>query len=315
MNINPNFFAEWMQRQGHKVIRTQSSYWYDAAPHVLQAFPYHWLIQPSTEELSGLLHHNGIVALRYSTPVANPVGMISYHVVLNPPYNLELLRAQARNGVKKGMSCFQVENISLDRLADEGWILQHDTLERQERTGSMSRSEWQRTCLSAKGLPGFEAWGALSANGELAGALLTCQIDDTCYVPYALSHRNFLRDHVNNVLFFVVCCNLLSRAGITGIFFCLHSLDAPESVDEFKFRMSFTAKPVRQRVVFHPFLSKITNQTTHSLLVRSVKKFPGSRLLAKGEGMLRFYIKGKQPLQDQDWPECLESYKTNLLEL
>ena len=309
LTMDADTFAIWMQRQGYRVYRTPSSYWYNAGPRVLQAFPYHWLIRPTREELDELMWKNGIAALRYSTPLDAPAGMVSYHVVLNHPYNLEMLRAQARNGVKKGMSVFSVEPISFKRLAEEGWILQRDTLERQDRLGSMKQEEWQRICLAADGLPGFEAWAALSSAGELAGALLTCRVGDTASVPYALSHSRFLRDHVNNVLFYVVNCALLSRPGINSIFFCLHSLDAPESVDEFKFRMSLIPRPVRQVVVFHPMLAPFAGKGTHSLLQKMVKRYPGSRLLAKGEGMLRFRMSGMLPLEDQEWPGCLKEYR------
>ena len=72
------------------------------------------------------------------------------------PYNLELLRPQARNGVRRGLSRFQVDRITPENLAEEGWIRQRDTLERQGCVKSMSQAEWQRICLAAEGLPGFE---------------------------------------------------------------------------------------------------------------------------------------------------------------
>ena len=37
--MNSETFAEWLRRQGHRVYRTASSYWYEAGPRVLQAFP------------------------------------------------------------------------------------------------------------------------------------------------------------------------------------------------------------------------------------------------------------------------------------
>ena len=302
--MNAEIFAEWLSRQGHKVIRTASSYWYDAGPRVLQAFPYHWLIEPSNKEVRDLMLGRGIAALRYSTPLAASSGAISYHVVLRSPYHLEVLRAQARNGVRRGLSCFRVERIAFERLAEEGWILQRDTLERQGRIKSMSCSAWQRICRSAVGLPGFEAWGA-TFEGQLAASLLTTRIDDTFYVPYAQSHSNFLRRHVNNALFYTVSCDLLAQPGVTGIFFGLHSLDAPESIDEFKFRMGFAAKSVRQRVVFHPLLEPFSTATVHRVLVRSCARFPGNPMLSKAEGMLRFRLLGQRPLDDQAWPACL----------
>ena len=138
--MNAETFAEWMRRQGHRVFRSPSSYWYDAGPRVLQAFPYHWLITPAPSETRGLMLRNGIIALRYSTPLDFPQGMVSYHVVLERPYELEMLKPQARNGVKCGLEHFRVEQISFERLATEGWDLQKDTLVRQDRLRSMTRT-------------------------------------------------------------------------------------------------------------------------------------------------------------------------------
>ena len=80
--MNADTFAEWLRRQGHRVVRTPSSYWYDAGPRVFQAFPYHWLIEPSNREVRNLMLERGIAALRYSTPLTASSGAVSYQVVL-----------------------------------------------------------------------------------------------------------------------------------------------------------------------------------------------------------------------------------------
>jgi hypothetical protein len=68
------------------------------------------------------------------------------------------------------------------------------------------------------------------------------------------------------------------------------SLDAPASVDEFKFRMGYELKPVRQCVAFHPYVSPIVNSFTHSAVRFLVKSMPMNRLLSKAEGMMRIYL-------------------------
>jgi hypothetical protein len=303
--LNVETFSEWLRLLGHHIYRTPSSYWYDAGPRVLQAFPYHWLIRPEPKELQRLIVGHNILAVRFSCPLDSSEGMASYHVVLDDPdYCLEKLKSQARNGVRRGLDNCQVERISLERLADEGWNLQQDTLDRQNRLKSMTESEWKKICLAARGLPGFEAWGAM-VSGELAATILVCQIDDECYVPYAQSHRKFLAMHVNNALFYTASRDMLTRKGVSGIFFSLHSLDAPESVNEFKFRMNLKARPVRQRVVFHPILVPIAGQFTHKMVVNQIQKHPDNPFLAKVEGMLRFYLNGKLPLDQQEWPDCV----------
>ena len=302
--MNAEVFAEWLRRQGHRVFRTTSSYWYDAGPRVLQAFPFHWLITPDEKEIRDLMLEHGIAALRYSTPLEFPNGIVSYHVVLKRPYKFEMLRSQARNGVKRGLENFKVEQISFERLATEGWVLQQDTLMRQDRLRSMTKQEWERLCRSAEGLPGFETWAAIS-NNELAGAVIICRIDDVFNVPYAMSHSRFLAGHVNNAVFLTVSCEMLKRDGVNSIFFTVQSLDAPANVDEFKFRMGFEPKAVRQRVDFHPFLNPFANPTLHNLSKKLLQHDPSNPTLAKAEGMLRFHVKGRHRITEQEWPKCL----------
>lgn len=309
--MNIDNFSIWLRRQGHTVYHTESSYWYNAGPATLQAFPFSWLIQPSDSELRKLMLTKGIMSLRYSTPLEALEGKASYHIELTRPYTLDMLKSQARNGVKKGQACFQVEKIPFTRLADEGWQLQQDTLERQDRLGSMKEETWRRICLAADGLPGFEAWAAI-ADGEVAGALFTARIDDVFFVPYALSRTKYLREHVNNVLFFHTCSNILSNPEVSKIFFTVQSLDAPESVDEFKLRMSLTAKPVRQRVVLHPLLTPLATTPGYDLIKRLNMRYPASNTIAKAEGMLRFHRLGKQPINEQVWPECVAPLKTQI---
>jgi hypothetical protein len=310
--MNADIFAEWLRRQGHQVFRTASSYWYDAGPRVFQAFPYHWLISPSQEEIDGLLKTHKAVSVRYSTLLNSSVGKVSYHIILHNPYNMDMLKSQSRNGVKRGLNRSRVEQISFERLAKEGWNLQRDTLDRQNRLRSMTQAEWERICRSAADLPGFEAWAAV-VDGELAAALIICQIENTWSVPYALSHRKFLNDHVNNALFYSVSSNLLARDGVEGIFFTVQSLDAPPTVDDFKLRMGLIARPVRQRVDFHPWLRPLATPTTHKLFSHLLERDSGNPMIAKTEGMLRFYLEGKQPLTYQHWPECLAPRKDEML--
>jgi hypothetical protein len=311
--MNADIFAEWLRRQKYRVVRTPSSYWCEASPRVYQAFPYHWVIDPSEEELLELIRGNGAIGLRYSTPVAAAVGMLSYHVVWEgSPYDLDLLPRQARQNIRKGLAYAEVEPISLSRLATEGWRLREQTLLRQGRSGAEDQTWWYRLCQSAEGLPGFEAWGAIH-DGELVASLLTFRCDDYCLFPHQQSADQALRQGVNNSLFYIVTRSLLDQPGVATIFLSLQSLDAPESVDQFKFRMGYQARPVRQRVVFHPWLTPVLNPKTHALINRLAHWRPDDPRLSKVEGMIRFHLAGKRPPDKQEWPACLAEHRETLL--
>jgi hypothetical protein len=140
---------------------------------------------------------------------------------------------------------------------------------------------------------------------ELGAAALTFQMDDYGYILYQQSHRQYLSAKVNNALCFELTRNLKGIPGVKVIHYGLHSLDAPGSVDEFKFRMGYRAKPVRQRVVFHPLLQPLVNPASHRVVRKFLRLVPGNSALAKAEGLMRFYLEGRRPLQDQKPPAAI----------
>jgi hypothetical protein len=309
--MSSEIFAEWLCRLGHKIVITDSSFWVEIGPRIFQAFPYHQVIMPSQDELDILLTRHSAVGLRYSAPWNAPYGVASYHVTFTDhQYPLGFLHKKARHDVRRGIAASEIAPISFDRLASDGWVLRAETFRRQGRTGAETYEEWQRICQSAKGLHGFEAWGA-NVNGHLAASLIAFTSGDCCSILYQQSRTEYLPLGINNALTFVFTNEILKRPGQSYIFYGLHSLDAPPSVDQFKFRMGYTARPVKQRVVFHPSVRPLVNCATHAILRVGLLIQPGNTTLSKAEGMLRFYLQGRLPLSRQTLPPPLvgnESY-------
>lgn len=306
-------FAEWQRRQGHHVLKTDNSYWVETGPRIFQAFPYHWVIEPDELELRSLLQEQKAIGLRYSTPCHAAAGKISYHVTYEgEAYRLEDLPKKARYDVRKGLAGVSIEPISFARLATDGWRLRAETLERQGRSGAESRVWWQRLCNSTEDLPGFETWGVL-VEGQLAASLIAFTCDDCCSILYQQSRTDFLSQGVNNALTYEFTHEAVARPQIKRLFYGLHSLDAPESVDQYKFRMRYVAKPVRQRVVFHPWAKPLFGTASYRLMRWLTAKQPDQTSLPKVEGMMRFYLEGQRPLAEQSWPEALLDQKEAIL--
>jgi hypothetical protein len=311
--MTPDIYAEWLRRQGQKVVRTPTSYWHSEGWRVYQAFPYHWLIQPSAQEERELISRHGAAALRYSMPAVRQPETEGYHVVYaGRDYDMDALGSWARKNVRRGLRSCTVSQIPLERYIEEGWALRVDTLARQQRRVPETRDDWRRKNSAATGLEGFEVWAA-EVNQRLAATLLTFQMDGWGYMLYQQCHRNYLREHANNALSFEVTQNLIRRPNIRGVFYGMRSLDAPASVDEFKLRMGYEAKPVRQRVVFHPCVAPLVNRFTHRIAKSLAAVTPASRLMAKAEGMLRVSLaeKGLAGLAGPAVPACHESQPVN----
>lgn len=313
--MNADTMSEWFRRQGKRVFHTAGSYWVELAPRVYQAFPFHWIIKLDNGEPITVLRRSGAIGIRYSTPLDSSEGMVSYHVVNSGKiYSLDHLSKKARYDVRKGLRVYNVEPISLDRLAGEGWELRHETLVRQGRVEAESRLWWEKLCHSANGLQGVECWGAIEkGTGRLASALFAFICDDCFCILYQQSRTEQMSFGANNVLTYVVTDEVLKRTEINQVFYGLHSLDAPAGIDDYKFRMGFSARPVRQRVVFHPWISPLFNRVSYSALRCLLNCKPGSNTLAKAEGMIRFSLEGKWPLAEQQWPEALAEQRPNLL--
>jgi hypothetical protein len=291
--VNASTYVEWLRRQGERVVQTTSSYWQAVGFGVYQAFPYHWLIEPTEQELSQLFFSHHAVAVRYSMPADASNGVLSYHTVCEARgYGFDNLGYRTRKNVRRGLRSCTVEPISFSRLTEEGWGLHEDTLDRQGRDVPVSKEAWRKRFLLAGNLPGFEAWGA-TVEGRLAAYLVTCQMDECCYLLYQQSGRDHLRECVNNALTFVVTQAIANRSCVRLLFYGMHSLDAPPSMDEFKFHMGYKARGVRQRVAFHPCLSPFVNRASYRVLKQVSEWRPLSRPLSKAEGIIRFYLEGQ----------------------
>lgn len=300
--MNPEIFAEWHRRRGTQVLRTESSWWHQQGPRAYQAFPYHWVITPAEAELRQFMWQYQALALRYSTPMEAATGYMSYHAVYEGnDYDISQLGKWARKNIRHGLKTCGVEEISFTDLAREGLALQLDTLNRQGRSVPATQKWWDDLTMGAADLPGFRAWAA-RVEGKLAASVITFQMDDTIYMLYQQCLRQYLPLHVNNALGYEVTKQVLTTEGVKGILYGLHSLDAPASVDEFKFRMGYHPKPVRQRVLFHPLASPFMNNLSHKA-IRLIQRYrPNQPTLAKLEGMLRFYLEGLRDHSQQTVP-------------
>jgi hypothetical protein len=157
--------------------------------------------------------------------------------------------------------------------------------------------------MTAQELPGFEAWGAVR-DGQLVASFLAFRCGDCYTLAYEQSATAHLKSRINNAIFYYVTHEALQLDGISRVFFCLRSLDAHASEDEFKFRMGYTAKPVRQRILFHPLLSPVFNTATHAVVKRLVSRQPVNNFLSKVEGMIRVYLEGSVHLLSKIGPNA-----------
>lgn len=287
-------FAEWLRLQGFRVTQTESTYWYSQGMGVYQAFPYQNLIVPSTVEISSLFKKEKALALRFSSPPESDQGCMSSHLLCRDSnYGLENLGYRTRKNVRRGFRNCTVQPIEFEKLLAEGWDLHMATLTRQRRGRVRSQAAWTKSFKIASRLAGFEAWGAL-INQKLAAYMVTFLMGDCCHILDQKCDTALLNTNINNALSFYVTQTLLKRPDVREVFYGMESLDAPPSVTEFKLHMGYEARPVRQHIRFHPFVSPFLNSAVYSAARYAASMFPENRALSKAAGMLRFCLAGEK---------------------
>ncbi len=240
--MNADVYAEFLKTLGHKVIRTESAYWFDVYPRTFLAFPHHLAIQPSTNELKALF--KSALMLRF---VSISTGTDSYYIACDQkPYTLETLTSKARNQTRRGLENWRVDSVGCDWVASHGENLNAQTLARQGRNESeFDQNYWHRVCTAAAKYYGFEGWAAV-ANDRAAAVAITFVMDDVAYILLQRSGRADLGSYPNNALNFEMTRRLLARPNIRMVFYGLRPLAAGDSLDHFKAGMGYRQFSIKE---------------------------------------------------------------------
>jgi hypothetical protein len=293
--VDIEVFSEWLRRQGHRIVATESARWFDRGPRAFLAFPWHRPVRPSRDELRELFRRERALAVRFSSAHSDGEGTPGYDIVLDASgYGLGDVSRSTRPVVRKALERCEIGPLTFGRYAREGWLLEEDTRARQGRSGSGGRSAFERMARAAEGLAGFEVWGA-TVGGRLASTLMLARIDDWVVYLSQQSLRELWAAHANHALAFHVTKELRARPGVRRIHYGLQGLDAPPSVDDFKCHLGFARRSVRYRVELHPLVRPFVNGSTYALLRLARARWHRSELLSKGEGLVRVFLDGKRP--------------------
>jgi hypothetical protein len=288
--MGPETFAEFLTRQGHHVVKTETCFWYDAQPGFYFYFPYHRPINPGVEELKKIIWGERCIGIRFFTPM-ECIGKSSYNIVCSDKnYDFtSITSATARHEIRKGLKNFEIRQMDFKELATLGISLNYDTLVRQGRAPRRDEvKNWRLYCSSTEGLDGFEAWGAF-LNGKLASFEIGFLMEDCFYLLRQSSATEYLPLYPNNALVFALTRIKLALPEVNTVSQGPQSLDAPESLDTFKFRMGYQKQPMKQKIIFNPMIRPFIGGVLHKFVQLAVDARPQSDTLRKLEGIIRFY--------------------------
>jgi len=287
--VSPEQFADFLGRTGHRVVRSASSYWYDASFCVFLSCPSQRLLSPSSDEVRLVMRNQPCVGLRFAGPETGP-GKLSYQIVCEDRgYSIDRLSANTRSKVRRGLKRCEVGPISFEELEVHGRVADRDTLERQGRRASVAGKRWGRFWRAAASTPGIESWAA-RVGPDVAAFLVTVQFEDGVEFLMARSRTDYSNAYANNALIFRVAQEMLVGRGVREITFGLESLEPVASLDQFKLGMGFFRRPLRQRVEFHPLLRPLVCSATARGMFYRLARRPGPEgtFLRKTAGLLRF---------------------------
>lgn len=283
----PETLAEFFKLQGYKIFKTDSCYWYNVQSGFYFNLPYHRLITPSKKEVNSVLWGVPCLGVRFFTKTEYQ-GKLSYFVVASDKnYDITSVDPKSRSQTRRGLDNIQIRRVEFKDLAKYN-ALNTDTLIRQGRkTGVWTLKRWQTYCNSARGLPGLEAWGAFYDN-NLAAFMVGYQMDDYFEILHHSSASEFLHLNPNNALVFYVTKLKLSSNEVNNVCYGPESLDAPASLETFKFRMGFQKLPMKQVIILNPLIQPMINNFSYSF-IRRISKRAKSDFWKKLEGIVRFY--------------------------
>ena len=288
--MTPKAFEEFLDRMGHRLIRTSSVTWFNPSPRVFTPTPPEVEVDPDTIEWSDLFRAGASVARCASS---TSKGVPSYRLIVDDrSYDFASLSSKSRNQTRRGLESCQVRNLELPWLAKHGLRLQFDTLQRQGRQpGRNLENYWQRYCASAERASGAAAWGAF-ADDQLAAFLVGFQINTIFHIFVVRSSQQALRHYPNNALIFTVLRELMSRPDCTEVSMGYRSIQPDiESLDHFKEGLGFRRKLVNEYIRFSPGLTRILRRPVLRAAVRASALCKNSERMRKLSGMFNWYLR------------------------
>ena len=279
-------FAEFWERQGRRVIETNSCFWFNSQPLSFASIPYHRVVDPSRRDLAEVFFRGPAFALRFLAEPAENGQAGGLFVCSKDSYGLSSLQKKARNQTRRGLDHCRVERAEFSDLAQRGHKLNVGTFLRQGR-GPATMTEAQRVlyCTAASQNSDFEAWVAW-VDGQWAALLVTALVEDVLTILHQSSAGDHLAHYPNNALVFEVTRRKLNDPRVRLVSYGLLGLTDNGSLEHFKFGMGFSLEPLRDHLVINPALKPFLDLGGRRWVERNHRRRPHSDFWRKASKVL-----------------------------
>jgi len=276
------YLRDFYRAQGRYAEYVDRTLWVGETRLSLMAVPGIVPVSNHATEVARILKSSGRVAAVF-TP-AHPTGAsVSRFVIRDRAYDWHSLQPQFRQQTKAALRAGEVRRMEWQEAARLGVAAYTDSIQRRGQSTSPEPavSRWNAICESAAVVPGLEAWGMLTAKGELAAIMLVWTngtISHGLQIYRSETHKSLRPTHA---LYFIVSRHQMLRPEIEEFSVGRQSIPAMPGVDRFKRHAGFKSEPTPVAVVLRPELGWLLAHPNVVQLFRrwQSRSLPGARLL------------------------------------
>jgi len=150
--------------------------------------------------------------------------------------------------------------------------------------------------------------------GSFLEAFMTALVvDDWVYINTCAASDHLILRPVDGLIHFGLDYYLVQNRfhtvgyGVSSI----QEVSKAETLDRFKKKVGFEARPIHRTFVFHPLLSPFANSLTLWGLRLGTRLRPGSRGLRKATGLLASYLGKQHLLSESEQQDTTEAHEDN----
>lgn len=254
-------YSDYLQLNGHRVIRTSSTLWIDVRPGVFQTAPPFPFNQIRSDEVEQIFKSRNVLVCRWfstkddaTTSHSSTESPMLY--AAQSPYDLSSLDPKARNKTRRGLERVEVRRVDLDERTER---LAYDVYADNVRRLGLFKTEkhinqrwrtWVNTIRKARCV---EFWSAWRDRSLVAFTVAARTALGTELVMQRSSHPA-LDLHPNNALVYTVTKDAFER-GSPLVSFGLSAFNGDKAgLHRFKIGMGFKAFPLQEHHQWHPWV-------------------------------------------------------------
>lgn len=254
-------------------------------------YPTNDLAPLGAKERRELLWGRRMAVLQYHEPALAEAPNASLYLCDQRHYGLDVLSANNRSKVRRGLRRFEVRQSSACEIIAAGYPSYLDTHQRHgsdAMTPEQFRINWERQL----DVVDREIWAAWSG-AEIAAFGTVHRCGRWASISATVSSRAFLRDYPNHALFFSMIEHLMGDAAVESVSYGLSSLrteTSRESLHRFKVSIGLVAVPVVRKVVVHPLLRPAVNRGSLGAAGAVSSLAPATRIPRAARAALEFLL-------------------------